>query len=365
MGVGPPVLALYRQLKELGVFDGVSDVMELGAQAVWCPKEGLVKDLFRAFGKPPPRPDMLERFASWKGSARELYTGLGFSYQCIDVDPSNESIRLDLNFDPCPPEHKGKYAFVTNHGTSEHLLNQKNFFEITHDLTKPGGYMLHAVPFNGQFEHGFFNYQPNFFDSLARYNSYKMLGVWIGPDWQIGSFIPWEPLLLDYLVINSKTTQLLIVLMQKMYNRDFCVPFQGIYEAGTPDNVMERYCLVVDGDYYDGKRVKHITKERVVEEQVARETTSLRNEYAALHGKYWEAMSKLAAAETRIEKELDPLRAELATSILKQRLLEDTIASNGKLTRVAIRGNPSGLAHISGRDLLSELVKRVRRRVLR
>ena len=34
MGLGPPVLALYRQLKGLGVFDGITDVMELGAQNV-------------------------------------------------------------------------------------------------------------------------------------------------------------------------------------------------------------------------------------------------------------------------------------------------------------------------------------------
>src|ERR1700730_15578274 len=102
MGLGPPVLALYRQLKELGVFDGVADVMELGAQAVWCPKSNLVKGLFDACGKPAPSADMLHRFANWKGSAQELYTSLGFNYQCIDVDPSSNSIRLDLNFDDCP-----------------------------------------------------------------------------------------------------------------------------------------------------------------------------------------------------------------------------------------------------------------------
>ncbi len=29
MGLGPPVLKLYRQLKALGTFDGVRDVLEL------------------------------------------------------------------------------------------------------------------------------------------------------------------------------------------------------------------------------------------------------------------------------------------------------------------------------------------------
>src|SRR6516162_2103869 len=132
MGLGPPVLALYRQLKGLGVFDGITDVMELGAQNVWCPQSELVKALFKAFGKPEPSAAMLNRFANWKGSGLELYTALGFNYRCVD-------------FDPCPPEHVGKYGFVTNHATSEHILNQYNVFKVMHDSTKPGGYMLHAV----------------------------------------------------------------------------------------------------------------------------------------------------------------------------------------------------------------------------
>ena len=36
--------------------------------------------------------------------------------RCVDLDPQFNSIPLDLNFDPCPPEHVGKYGFVTNHG---------------------------------------------------------------------------------------------------------------------------------------------------------------------------------------------------------------------------------------------------------
>ena len=216
MGLGPPVLALYRQMKELGLFDNVSKVIELGAQNVWCPKRNLVKGLFDSFGRPHPSNEILESFSNWKGSARDLYTLLGMEYECVDVDPSFNSIRLDLNFDECPIEHRHKYDFVTNHGTSEHLLNQYNFFKVTHDLTKPGGLMLHAVPFTVHLDHGFFNYQPNFFESLAKSNSYKILGLWVGPDGQLGSLIPWESSLLDYLTINSRTTHLLLVLMQKL-----------------------------------------------------------------------------------------------------------------------------------------------------
>ena len=37
MGLGPPILALYRQLKLLEALDGIDSVVELSSQGVWCP----------------------------------------------------------------------------------------------------------------------------------------------------------------------------------------------------------------------------------------------------------------------------------------------------------------------------------------
>lgn len=258
MGLGPPIIALYRQLKAQGAFNDVHNVIELGSQAVWCPRRQLVQSLFEAFGKPPPDSAMLERFANWKGSARELHEALGHSYRCVDVDPSFESIRMDLNFDSVPEGEKGKYDLVTNHGTSEHLINQYNVFKVMHDFCRPGGLFVQAVPFTVHLEHGFFNYQPNFFNALARYNSYETLGIWVGPDWQLASLVPWEPTLLDYLVLNPKTTHLLVVVQRKKFDAPFCVPFQEVYEATIPDEAFARYSMVVDGDVLDAKYVKHL-----------------------------------------------------------------------------------------------------------
>jgi hypothetical protein len=256
----------------------------------------------------------------------------------------------------------GKYDFVTNHGTSEHLLNQQNFFKVVHELTKPGGLMLHAVPFTAHIEHGFFNYQPNFFESLARYNSYKLLGIWVGPGWQAASLIPWEPDILDYMVINSKTTHLLVALSQKMYDKPFSVPFQGVYEPSTPDEVMTRYNLVVDG-----KRVKHITKEGVIADKVAQETVVLRNELASLQGKYWDVVTRLSA----VDNEIGPLKSELAASLLRFQTLQQELHSAAPEVRMEAqaklerRADARSATDLSGRELLSELGARIRRRFLR
>ena len=179
MGLGPPVIELYRQLKLQGALDGITEVMELGSQDFWCPQKNLVTALVRAFGKTVDDPALLNTTNTSQKPARLLYDALGIKYGCVDVDGRVGSVVLDLNFDPVPNEEKGKYGLVTNHGTSEHILNQYNVFKAMHDFARPGGVFIHAVPFTVHLEHGFFNYQPNFFEALARYNSYETLGIWV------------------------------------------------------------------------------------------------------------------------------------------------------------------------------------------
>jgi len=59
MGLGPPILALYCQIKMLGALDGIHSVVELGAQGAWCPDRRLLTGLFEAFGRPLPPDDEL------------------------------------------------------------------------------------------------------------------------------------------------------------------------------------------------------------------------------------------------------------------------------------------------------------------
>ena len=180
-------------------------------------------------------------------------------YSCVDVDGRTGTLVLDFNFDQVPDEHKGKYGLVTNHGTSEHILDQRNVFKSMHEFARVGGLLIHAVPFTVHLEHGFFNYQPNFFEALARYNSYETLGFWVGPGWQLASLIPWDPNLLDYLTFSSKTTHLLVVVHRKIYDKEFCIPFQGLYEGSSPGGTRSRYSMVIDGEILDLNRVKYLS----------------------------------------------------------------------------------------------------------
>ena len=265
MGLGPNILSLYSQLKTVGIFDGIDSVVEMGSQVVWCSDKTLLLGLYEAFGKPAPSESEVKAYLSTpetaRASSRGLHESLGFKYDCVDIDGQFGSLRLDMNFDSVPAERKGKYGLTTNHGTTEHVFNQLNSFKVMHDFTARGGLMLHALPFTVHLEHGFFNYQPNLFDALARFNSYKTLGVWLGPDWSLSSLVPWEPRLLNYLSFNATTTHLLVVLQQKLHDNEFCVPVQGVYENMLPESASSRYRLVVDGEFYNGHRVHQVSRQ--------------------------------------------------------------------------------------------------------
>jgi hypothetical protein len=181
-------------------------------------------------------------------------------------------------------------------------MNQYNVFKMMHEFVKPGGVMIHAVPFTVHLEHGFFNYQPNFFEALARYNSYETLGLWVGPDWQLASFIPWDPILLDYLAFNSKTTHLLVVAQRKMYDKPFCVPFQEIYENMVPDEARSRYPMVIDGEIFDGKRVKYLTKDEILAKEYKTEIMGLNNLILSYKGQVDTLRDELAVTKHHFDQ---------------------------------------------------------------
>jgi SAM-dependent methyltransferase len=337
MGLGPPVIELYRQLKLQGAFEGIVEVMELGSQDFWCPQKNLMLALFKAFGREAP-PELLTTTNTNQKPARLLYEALGLTYGCLDVDGRVGSVVLDLNFDSIPENQKAKYGFVTNHGTSEHIVNQLNVFRTMHDLARPGGLIIHAVPFTVHLEHGFFNYQPNFFEALARYNSYEMLGIWIGPDWQLASLVPWEPMLLEYLALSAKTTHLLVVAQRKMYDKDFCVPFQEVYEDMVPDEVRGRYAMIVDGEVMDAKRVKHLTTESILAKHYLSEIQGLKNWIESYKGQVKTLTYELERAKYRLD------RLQYGQNV----------------------GAPvASLEEVTARELASELKYRVRRKFAR
>lgn len=246
MAISDAVLALYADLKTSGRLEGIDSVAELGSQTVWSQHPERLRALFAAFGRPLPPPAAFSTFISSGGrgaaSSRSLHGYLGFKrYDCIDIDENCGALPLDLNFDAIPDAYRGQYGLITNIGTSEHILNQSNTFKAIHDLTAPGGLMLHVSPYIGWPEHGFFNYQPNFFQAIARYNSYEVLGMWRNHDPR-----PELVSLLDAGLALDCDIQLganynLVTLLRKTRGDEFFMPIQGHYELELPAPSRARY----------------------------------------------------------------------------------------------------------------------------
>jgi hypothetical protein len=145
-------------------------------------------------------------------TARGLYQHLGASsYTCIDVNGEQGALRIDLNTSVWTGE---LFDVVTNHGTSEHVFNQFNCFRFMHDLTKLGGLMVHVVPGQGYYRHGFFNYGGLVFEALEKANNYGRICCYEEDDRQ-GS--------------------LMVVVFRKMADVRFVIPVQTTYGATVPE----------------------------------------------------------------------------------------------------------------------------------
>ena len=104
--------------------------------------------------------------------SRDLYSHWAIkNYVSFDLF-DRRAEKVDLNLDL---ERTDSWDIVTNFGTSEHMFNQFAFMKNCHDLTRQGGVSLHALPVSSGMDHGFYNYHPTFFRSLAIANNYEIL----------------------------------------------------------------------------------------------------------------------------------------------------------------------------------------------
>lgn len=93
-------------------------------------------------------------------------------YRDCDINGSAE-IPLDLN-KMLPETLLGAFGTVVNGGTLEHVFDIRRAMENLHDLIRPNGSFIHMVPLTW-FEHGFVNFNPVFFKTVAEVNEYTIL----------------------------------------------------------------------------------------------------------------------------------------------------------------------------------------------
>ena len=176
-------LIWWSTLHDAYALTDIQAVCDLGQQEMYDGGSGYFEGACRRFAERCGRPGI--DLTQCRSSAA-LWRALGRRIVSIDVAGSGDDFRyLDLNYGTTPLDLRGAFDFVTNTGTSEHVLNQLNVFQVMHDLTKPGGIMAHAVPTGGYCGHGFFTYHLKLFTSLAKANDYDCLDTWIAVEQEL------------------------------------------------------------------------------------------------------------------------------------------------------------------------------------
>ena len=267
MGMGASVLPLLMKLKRQGHIANGSAVIEIGARQLNDSFIGATGDIAaagRLFGALTPPPSF-----TWTGArsatdklagaplAREFWTWLGLDYASIDIDGSPGSIPLDLNYDEIPPQLAGRYALVTNFGTTEHVANQLQSFKIIHDLAAAGALMLHVLPAGGTPDHGLVSYNPKFFWMLGRSNGYKIAFMTMGqsdrdaglPDDLVEFLTLYEPQAKSEFAAYTMPATSLVVALQKVFDTPFVAPLDVPTGTTTEHAALrERYWSVLKAD---------------------------------------------------------------------------------------------------------------------
>lgn len=165
------------------------------------------------------------------------------SYTAIDLHGTIVALKHDLNH-PLPITER--YDVVTNIGTGEHVFNQYMFFKNLHDVTKESGLMIHAMPNQGCYDHGFFNYHPTFIFDLALANQYELLALYHSDPNQYPPILSRISSREDYIRMAvdknlSNYSGLHALFRKPASHMEFQIPRQGYYDNQLSPELKEAW----------------------------------------------------------------------------------------------------------------------------
>jgi hypothetical protein len=108
----------------------------------------------------------------------EFFDLTDVNYVSFDVCAGKKTEIFDLNSDDLPEKYHGFFDIVMNCGTLEHVINQYNSLKIIHQSLKKDGIWFDQPPSIGFINHGYFNYNPLFYQDLVEANSYGLVEIW-------------------------------------------------------------------------------------------------------------------------------------------------------------------------------------------
>ncbi len=239
--------ALIRRLRELGLLKAGGTLIEFG-EANWYGDVTL--DTLRvdiAAFAPEDRKASLRAELDQVEAAKPKFMDFDLArifYDCflsprarvaVDLHGTKTALKLDLN-EPIAGDlsgHGAPFDIMFDFGTAEHVFDVRQFFANAHDATKPGGVMIHGLPWTGWIDHGFYNFQPTMFFDLAAANGYTLHTV---------CYAATTPFALESINSRDAFTELaksgriapnaqLYGVFSKTADQPFRTPMQGYYDG--------------------------------------------------------------------------------------------------------------------------------------
>ncbi len=247
MAIASIEYALIRKLRELGLLKPGGTLIEFG-EANWYGDVTL--DTLRvdidAFA-PDDRKKSLRAELDQVEAARPRFMDFDLArifYDCflapsvrvaVDLHGTKTALKLNLN-EPVAGAlaiHGAPFDIMFDFGTAEHVFDVRQFFANAHDVTKPGGVMIHGLPWTGWIDHGFYNFQPTVFFDLAAANGYTLHTL---------CYAATNPFTLESINSRDAFTALaksgalaanaqLYAVFSKGADQPFRVPMQGYYDG--------------------------------------------------------------------------------------------------------------------------------------
>jgi SAM-dependent methyltransferase len=243
---------LIRVLQEQNLFARGGDLLEIG-EANWYGDVGLnqfAADIER-FAAPERRAALLQQLeaarpdpaaATWDLAKLFWQVFLSpASITAIDLGGSPAAHKLDLNQ---PIDIGQRFDIVHNAGTLEHVFDIAQAFRNIHNLTRPGGFMIHHAPFVGWVDHGFYSLHPTLFWDLAEANGYRvalMLYAEIDPPLLERLDSREAVLALAKAGRIGRNANLAAVLQRPNAEAPFRVPMQGYYAGRVSQDVVDAW----------------------------------------------------------------------------------------------------------------------------
>jgi len=117
--------------------------------------------------------------------AKPYYESLGYNHTSVDTNGNNGAVKHDLTKPKA--QFNNKFDIITNHGTSEHVINQYSLFKHLHDWGGEGCIYAHVVPLDAEEhkailgrpfpKHGFWEYSTKFWVELAKSCNYELISA--------------------------------------------------------------------------------------------------------------------------------------------------------------------------------------------